>query len=64
MVVPLVNDVLLSLTAEQNESFIIKCVVNDGEVALWVPLQTAKLGIEALGKMRSMGNFFQLPGGS
>lgn len=34
MVVSLVNDVLLFLIAEQNESFIIKRVVNNEAVAL------------------------------
>ena len=52
MVVPLVNDVLLSLIAEQNESFIIKCVVNNVAVALWVlsPLKTEKCGGSSFGK--------------
>lgn len=47
MVVPLVNDVLLSLTAEQNESFIIKCVVNDGRWWLF--------GSSVLSKQLSLG---------
>lgn len=52
MVVPLVNDVLFSLIAEQNESFIIKCVVNNVAVARWVlsPLKTAKCGGSSVGK--------------
>lgn len=36
--VSLVNDVLLSLIAEQNESFIIKHVVNSEVVALGFPV--------------------------
>lgn len=37
MVVPLVNNVLLLLIAEQNESFVIKRVIHNEAVALWVP---------------------------
>lgn len=37
MIVPLVNDVLLFLVAEQNESFILKCVVNNEAADLWFP---------------------------
>lgn len=37
MVAPLANEVLLFLVTEQNESFIIKLVVNSEAVALWAP---------------------------
>lgn len=52
MVVPLVNNVLLSLIMKQNENFIIKCVVNNMAAALWVlgPLKTAKHEGSSFGK--------------